>query len=438
LHIGATTSNAAAAAKTMPEQKQTSSANSGTKKCEAKTETTLPSTQEHMDDFYEQTGASSSKLIKPYCHQSTSTGLVRIKDKINDVLTTNTALMTKTALVTTVLTTTAMATTISMTNASNSGWFSSIQSVSPQWHEQFHFWEPVYFASTKALFKQEQKPPFASEIQDKGRTVGFAECTNVSLSSDDTQTLVRLDPTEGETPTLKLRDSPKLDDPTKVGTCDFDRTSTTTVKMRSSSSMAAANRYSREKIDQNFLETNEKEQRFGATTFQKLLEPEHAKEVVVTPCQSLTSLLQRFFLLDNSGVLAPATSSNRAACEYRSARGYLDFFKRAPSQWRNSFILEYVKLQQKRVQCLKRGGPLTDGHRKIRVHVKWCHARLAVMAGTLQFIQVIGKDNPADILTKRCGLPQLQSLVQSLLLSLGRPLSRKGEVEAVKTVWMVI
>jgi hypothetical protein len=164
--------------------------------------------------------------------------------------------------------------------------------------------------------------------------------------------------------------------------------------------MFAAKRYSRDKVDQNFLKFNEKERRFGATTFQKFLEPEHAKEIVVTPYQSSTSLLQRPFLLDNSGVLGPATSSNCTACEYRSECGYLDFFKRAPSQWRNSFILEYVKLQQKRVQWLERGAPSTDGHRKIRGPVKWHRVRQAVMAGTLQFFQVIGKDNPADNLTK--------------------------------------
>jgi hypothetical protein len=60
--------------------------------------------------------------------------------------------------------------------------------------------------------------------------------------------------------------------------------------------------------------------------------------------------------------------------------------------------------------------------------------RQAVMAGTLLFFLVIGKDNPADNLTKRSGLPQLRSLVLLLLLSLGCPLSGKGEVEAVSMV----
>ena len=166
------------------------------------------------------------------------------------------------------------------------------------------------------------------------------------------------------------------------------------------------------------------------------MEPEHEKEIVATPYKSSTSLLQQPFLLDNSDVLKPATSSNRTACYYQSEHGNLDFFKGAPSHWRSSFILEYVRLQQKRVQWLKRGAPLTDGHRKIRDPVKWRRDRQAVMAGTLQFFQVIGKDNPTDILTKQCELPQLRPLVQSLLLSLGHPLSGKGEVEAVKTVSM--
>jgi hypothetical protein len=326
-------------------------------------------------------------------------------------------------------------TTVSTTIASNPGWYSSIQSISPHSHEQFHFWAPVYFATAKALFEHEEKPPFASETPEKGRLVDFAEHGNVFLTSNDTQKIVRLDSTEGETPTSKIRDSSKLHDPTKVGICEFNRTSTTAVKMRSTSSMVAAKRYSREKIDQNFLESDEKERRFGATTFQKFLEPEQAEEIVATPYHSSTSSLQRPFLLDNSDVFTPATSSNRTACDYRSERGYVDFSKGARSHRRNSVILEYVEHQQKRVQWLKRGAPLTNGHRKIRGPVKWRRVRQAVMAGTLKFFHVIGKDNPIDILTKRCGLPQLRPLVQSLLLSLGCPLSGKGEVEAVKMVY---
>jgi hypothetical protein len=248
-------------------------------------------------------------------------------------------------------------------------------------------------------------------------------------TSNDNQKVVRLDPTEGETPTSKIHESSKLHDPTKVGNCEFDRTSTSAVKSNSSFSMVAAKRCPGEKIDQNFLES-EKERRFGATTSQKFLEPEHAKEIVATPYQSSTGSLQRHFLLDDSD----AKSSARTACDFRSEHGYLDFFKGAPSQRRNSFILEYVKLQQKRVQWLERGAPSTDGRRKIRDPVKWRRVRQAVMAGTLLFFLVIGKDNPADNLTKRSGLPQLRSLVLLLLLSLGCPLSGKGEVETVSMV----
>ena len=59
--------------------------------------------------------------------------------------------------------------------------------------------------------------------------------------------------------------------------------------------------------------------------------------------------------------------------------------------------------------------------------------REAIVARILRFFKIDGKDNPADILSKHCGHPQMWPHVQPLLFWMGSPSSKDGEKEAVKT-----
>ena len=59
---------------------------------------------------------------------------------------------------------------------------------------QFHFWEPVYYATADTL-KYDSKPGFPSESAEaKGRFVGFAESVGDALTykvlTDDTQKVI--------------------------------------------------------------------------------------------------------------------------------------------------------------------------------------------------------------------------------------------------------
>ena len=77
---------------------------------------------------------------------------------------------------------------------------------------------------------------------------------------------------------------------------------------------------------------------------------------------------------------------------------------------------------------------LSKRHNALSYH----RVREAIVARILRFFKIDGKDNPADILSKHCGHPQMWPHVQPLLFWMGSPLPEKGEKEVVKNERIVI
>lgn len=71
---------------------------------------------------------------------------------------------------------------------------------------------------------------------------------------------------------------------------------------------------------------------------------------------------------------------------------------------------------------------LSKRHNALSYH----RVREAIVAKILRFFKIDGKDNPADVLSKHCGHPQMWPHVQPLLFWMGSPLPEKGEDEGVK------
>ncbi len=65
--------------------------------------------------------------------------------------------------------------------------------------------------------------------------------------------------------------------------------------------------------------------------------------------------------------------------------------------------------------------PLNKRHNALAYH----RVREAIAAGILRFIKIDGKDNPADVLSKHCGHPQMWPLIQPLLFWRGIPRARE-------------
>jgi Reverse transcriptase (RNA-dependent DNA polymerase) len=77
---------------------------------------------------------------------------------------------------------------------------------------------------------------------------------------------------------------------------------------------------------------------------------------------------------------------------------------------------------------------LSKRHNALSYH----RVREAIVAGVMRFFHIDGTKNPADILSKHCGYPQLWPHTQPLLFWFGCPHWKKSEEEAVKTVRMEI
>ena len=71
--------------------------------------------------------------------------------------------------------------------------------------------------------------------------------------------------------------------------------------------------------------------------------------------------------------------------------------------------------------------PLNKRHNALAYH----RVREAIAAGILRFIKIDGKDNPADVLSKHCGHPQMWPLIQPLLFRWGVSVGQE-EMESAK------
>jgi hypothetical protein len=60
---------------------------------------------------------------------------------------------------------------------------------------------------------------------------------------------------------------------------------------------------------------------------------------------------------------------------------------------------------------------LNKRHNALSYH----RVREAIAAGILRFIHILGSTNPADVLSKHCGYPQLMPLVKPILFWQGDP-----------------
>ena len=66
---------------------------------------------------------------------------------------------------------------------------------------------------------------------------------------------------------------------------------------------------------------------------------------------------------------------------------------------------------------------LSKRHNALSYH----QVREAIVAKILNFVHIMGENNPADILSKHCGYPQLWPNVHPLLFWLGPPVEDHGQ-----------